>query len=346
MKNLNKKDFQIEINKIPVSLYTIKSKQITCNITNFGARTVSIIHHGKKDVDIVLGFDNIMKYLEADEQYHGAIVGRYANRVGGGKFHLNGKAYSLAKNNDGNTLHGGVEAFHIKVWEVVSHDEKSIRLRLFSPDMEEGFPGNMTIDVLYEVTGNELIVSYSATTDSDTFVNLTHHPYFNLNGEGEGDILDHEVVIHGDAITEVDETCIPTGHLMNVANTPFDFIKGKRIGENINDDHDQLEKGFGYDHNYVLRSEDELKHAAVAKADKTNIQLDIYTTEPGVQFYTGNHLSGKDIGKSNRAYKKRHAFCLETQHFPDSPNVPSFPSTLLRAGEKFESLTKYVVSEF
>lgn len=297
--------------------------------------------------DVVLGYDTLDGYLK-DTAHHGAIVGRYANRIGKARFKLDGKTYKLAANNGPNTLHGGIKGFDRYVWNAEPFEkpgEVGIVFTHTSPDGDEGFPGTLSLRVTYTLTdSNELAFDYSATTDKPTVINLTQHSYFNLAGEGSGDVLAHELKINADRYTPVDATMIPLGELASVEGTPFDFRSKTAIGARIDSDNPQLKLGNGYDHNYVLnRTGNELLLAARIEDPKTGRAMQVHTTKPGMQLYTGNFLDGTP-GKSGHAYQPRNAFCLETQHFPDSPNKPSFPTTTLKPGEEFRSRTVYTFS--
>jgi aldose 1-epimerase len=292
--------------------------------------------------DVVLGYDDLAGYLR-QSPYFGAIVGRYGNRIAKGRFTLDGKTYTLATNNGPNHLHGGVKGFDKVVWKgepASTGDAASVTFRYTSTDGEEGYPGTLSARVTYTLTDrDELSFEYSATADKATPVNLTQHSYFNLGGAGH-DILGHELTLDADRFTPVDATLIPTGRLAPVSGTPFDFRKPTAIGARIGQDDEQLRHGGGYDHNFVLnRKGDGLVHAARLVDPRSGRTLDIQTTEPGVQFYTGNFLDGTITGKGGVVYKKRWALCLETQHFPDSPNQPGFPSTILRPGKEYRSKT-------
>lgn len=291
--------------------------------------------------DVVLGYDTLAEYLAANP-YFGAIIGRYGNRIAQGRFSLDGQAYTLARNNGPNALHGGVKGFDKVVWQAEpfqNAEAVGIIFTYTSPDGEEGYPGTLTATVTYTLTNaNELIFDYHATTDKPTPVNLTQHSYFNL--AGQGDILGHELMLAADEFTPVDSTLIPTGELRNVAGTPFDFTRPTAIGARIDAEDEQLRAGGGYDHNFVLRTSTEpLKLAARVYEPTSGRVMEIRTTEPGLQFYSGNFLDGTLTGKGGQVYQHRTGFCLETQHFPDSPNQPSFPSTILRPGQAYRSRT-------
>ncbi len=293
--------------------------------------------------DVVLGYDAPESYIKNNEPHMGAIIGRFANRIAKGRFTLNGKTYVLATNDGPNHLHGGKRGFDKQTWqaeEFRNADGTGVIFKYTSPDGEEGYPGNLEARVTYTLTDrNELIVDYLATADKPTPVNLTQHSYFNLTGV-KRDVLDHEVTINADRYTPVDVTMIPTGTLQPVEGTPFDFRNPATIGSRINEADEQLRYAMGYDHNFVLnRSGDGLVHAAHVYEPSTGRVLDVSTTEPGVQLYTANSLDGSITGKSGKAYERRFAFCLETQHFPDSPNQPQFPTTILRPGNEYRSRT-------
>jgi aldose 1-epimerase len=316
-------------------------------VTNFGAVIPAILvpdRNGNMG-DIVLGFNQVEKYAEPGDPYFGAVVGRYGNRIDGGKFELNGTVYELPVNEVGNNnqLHGGEKGFSEKVWETGQVTDNSIELKLVSPDGEMGYPGNLELTVTYTLReDNSLNIDYRATTDAPTVLNVTQHSYFNLLGEGNGDILNHELMINADHYTPVTERLIPTGEIAAVAGTPMDFTKPVKIGERINEDFEQLNYGRGYDHNWVLnRDEERLILAARVSCPETGRVLEVLTTEPGVQFYCGNFLDGSLQGKSGAAYEHRYGFCFETQHFPDSPNQPGFPSTVLNPGEEYHSTTVF-----
>ncbi|PYX48346.1 MAG: galactose-1-epimerase [Acidobacteria bacterium] len=336
----------------PVDLYTLTNqKGMEVAITNFGGIVVSLKvpdRTGKFD-DVVLGYDSLDGYL-TNKAFFGALIGRYGNRIAHGKFTLNGQTYTLPKNDSDNTLHGGPEAFNKRLWtakDVSSEKAQALELTYLSADGEEGFPGNLNAKVVYTLNDqNELTIAYSATTDKETVVNLTNHSYFNLAGQGTGDILRHELMIKGDHITAVDETLIPTGELRPVKGTPFDFTHATAIGARINQDDPQLKVGKGYDHNWVLSDHGSRSPVLVAEAyePKSGRVLQVLSTEPGVQFYSGNFLDGTIQGKGNKVYNHRYGFCLETQHFPDSPNHPKFPSTTLRPGQTYSTTTVFKFS--
>lgn len=293
--------------------------------------------------DIVLGFDRLDGYLE-EHPFFGAIIGRYGNRIGNAQFTLDGRTYTLAKNNGPNHLHGGLKGFDKVLWTMAAvPGQNGVTFTRTSPDGEEGYPGNLAVKVTYTLTDdNKLIVDYEATTDKATPVNLTQHSYFNLAGEGSGDILGHELTINADRYTPVDDTLIPTGEIASVEGTPFDFRKPTAIGARINADHPQLKAGRGYDHNWVLnRSGEGLQLAARVVEPKTGRTLEVSTLEPGMQFYAGNFLDGSITGKGGHVYAHRTGFCLETQHYPDSPNKPDFPSTILRPGQQYKTRTVF-----
>jgi aldose 1-epimerase len=300
-----------------------------------------------KMADVVLGFDNLDNYLR-NNPYCGAIVGRYANRIAKGRFPLDGVEYKLAQNDGPNSLHGGLKGFDKVAWKAreLPQNQPTLELTYLSKDGEEGYPGNLSVKVVYSLTdSNELRVDYTATTDKDTVLNLTNHSYFNLAGQGNGDILKHEITINADRFTPIDETLIPTGELRKVEGTALDFRKPSAIGGRINENNEQLKFGKGYDHNYVLnRRGGRLTPAARVTEPESGRVVEVLTTQPGLQFYTGNFLDGKIHGKGGKVYGHRSAFCLETQHFPDSPNKPAFPSTALKPGQTYHETTIYKFS--
>lgn len=342
-------NFNQEIDGKKVELFTLKNKNnVTAAITNYGGRVVSLIVPNKEGsfTDVVLGYDKLESYRKEGEGFFGALIGRFGNRIGKGKFVLDGKAYHLELNDGPNSLHGGKNGFFAKVWEAKQVNENTLELNYVSVDGEAGYPGNLTVKVTYTLTDeNALKIDYVATTDKKTVVNLTNHAYFNLNGEGDSTILDHKLMINANAITPVDATLIPTGVLMSVEGTPFDFNRPTLIGSRINDDNEQLKSGKGYDHNWVLNKKKGLQNVASVSSSKTGIVMDIITEEPGLQFYSGNFLTGKDTdGKGGKSYTYRSAFCLETQHFPDSPNQASFPTTVLKPDDTYRTTTIYKFS--
>lgn len=336
----------------PVNLYTLKNSHgVEVHAMNYGGIILSIRVPDRKGqmADIVLGHDSLEGYIP-NPPYLGAIVGRYANRIANGTFTLDGKTYTLAKNDGPNTLHGGTtRTFDKVVWEAEPlKGANGVAFSYLSKDGEEGFPGNLKIKVTYTLTdGNALLIDYEATTDKATPLNVSQHSYFNLKGEGNGDILDHEIMINAERFTPVDKNLIPTGELRPVKGTPLDFTKPTKIGARIDDSYDQLQLGHGYDHNFVLNSKPEqngLVLAARVHEPTTGRVLEVWTTQPGVQFYTGNFLDGSVTGKEGHVYKRRYAFCLETQHFPDSPNHPEFPTTIVKPGETFHQKTVFKFS--
>ena len=313
-------------------------------ITNFGGRLVSLYVPDKNNklIDVVQGFSSVNGYQKSTEPYFGATIGLYGNRIAKGKFVLEGKSYTLYLNNGPNTLHGGKKGFQDVMWDAVQPDSSSIELSYLSKDMEEGFPGNLKVKVIYTLTDdNSLKISYQASTDKTTIVNLTNHAFFNLNGENSGTILNHRVQIKADRYTPIDSTFIPTGSLEDVAGTPFDFRKGYSIGSRINDHNEQLSNGKGYDHNFVLNPHSTRTSVASVIGDKSGIVMEVFTDQPGLQFYSGNFMQAKNTMKGGHKDEYRTAFAMETQHFPDSPNQPSFPSTVLKPGEVYQSTSVY-----
>jgi aldose 1-epimerase len=324
-------------------LFYLKNGGIEAAVTNYGAKLVSLLvpDSAGNRLDVNIGFDDLTQYFNVKDAYYGATVGRYANRIAFGQFSLNGKEYKLATNNGPNHLHGGVKGFDDVVWDAEQKDETTVSFTYFSKDGEEGYPGNMQVRITFHLTtNNELQLHFEADTDQTTVINLTNHAYFNLNGQGSGMILDHLLQVNADHYTPIDETSIPYGTIDPVEGTPFDFRQPTTIGARINDDHEQLKNGSGYDHNFVLNKDNSgLTFAAAAIGDKSGIRMEVYTTEPGMQLYSGNFMKGKNKLANGAADEKRTAFCLETQHFPDSPNKPNFPTTILNPGEKFDSQT-------
>jgi aldose 1-epimerase len=331
-----------------VDIYTLRNTNgVEVKAITYGGIIQSLRVPDRKGAfdDVVLGFETLEGYL-AEHPYFGAIIGRYGNRIGKAQFTLDGQTYKLAANDGPNHLHGGVKGFDKVLWkaeETRSAAGPGVTFTRVSPDGEEGYPGTLKVSVTYTLTDrNEVIVEYLATTDKATPVNLTQHSYFNLAGQSSGDILGHELTLNADRYTPVDGTLIPTGELAPVEGTPFDFRKPAAIGARINGDHPQLKFGRGYDHNWVLsRKGDGLQLAARVVEPKTGRTLEVSTTEPGIQFYAGNFLDGKLTGKGGAVYRHRTGFCLETQHFPDSPNKPQFPSTILKPGAEYRSRTVF-----
>jgi len=332
-----------------VDLYTLRNVNgMESKITNYGGIVVSLTAPDRngKFADVVLGFNDLENYLTKNDPYMGAIIGRYGNRITKGRFKLNGVEYKLAVNNGENHLHGGIKGFDKVIWtgrELKMKAGPAVVLTYLSKDGEEGYPGNLRVRVVYTLTNrNELKIDYSATSDKDTVTNLTHHSYFNLAGEGNGDILNHQVIINANRFVPTDAGSIPTGELKTVAGTPFDFLNATAIGARINQDDQQLKFGNGYDHTWVINGRaGTLRRAAIVFEQTTGRGMQVFTTEPGVQFYTGNFLNGTLTGKSGKPYPRRSGFCLETQHYPDSPNQPSFPTTTLRRGRTYTSTTIY-----
>lgn len=343
-----KPNFQTIIGHKNTDLFTLENVLGTqVGICNYGAR---ITHFMVKDakgntIDIVLGFNSVDEYQNSKERYHGVTVGPFANRIAGGCFSLNNKQYHLEANNGTNCLHGGSTGFHDKVWDLTAQTTSSVSLTTITKENEGGFPGELSVTITYSLNDdNELLIEYSADSKQDTFINLTNHAYFNLNGAG--DILSHQIKIEADQFLPINESCIPLGSLKEVLNTPFDFRIFKAIDSAIDAEDEQLKIGKGYDHSFELQKNgpNEFTLAATAIGDVSGIKLEVLTTEPAVQFYTGNYLGGQDLGKNNELYEDRTGFCFETQHHPDSPNQPGFKSTLLKSGEKYYSKTVYKVS--
>jgi aldose 1-epimerase len=325
-----------------VDLYSLQDGTIEARIMTYGAIVVSLNvpdRNGKLD-DVVLGYDSPDKYIP-NSAFFGAVIGRYANRIAHGEFKLDGETYSAPKNDGDNTLHGGTRGFDKVIWRA-KPIENGIELTYFSKDEDQGFPGTLTAVVRYTLAGNTLRIDYSATTDKDTVVNLTNHSYFNLAGQGQGDILQNEIKINASRYTPIDATLIPTGELKSVDGTPFDFRKLTSVGSHIGDDDEQLRNGKGYDHNWVLDiPAGKMGEAAKVYEPKTGRVMEVFTTQPGIQFYTGNFLDGSIVGKGGRVYGYRSALALETQHFPDSPNHANFPSTELKPGEMYHQVTEF-----
>ncbi len=336
------------VNGKPAHLFVMRNRNgMEIAVTNYGAHLTRVKVPDSKGVvaDVALGFDSLDGYL-GPHPYMGATVGRYANRIAKGRFTLNGKEYKLATNNGPNALHGGVQGFDKKLWEaeeVPTSEGPAVRFTYVSPDGEEGYPGTLTASVSYSMTANnEIQIDYLATTDADTVLNLTNHTYFNLAGAGKGTILDHVVTISADRFTPVDSGLIPIGELRSVEGTPFDFRTPMAIGARIDANEQQMQLGGGYDHNFVLNGDPgSLRLAARVKETTSGRVMEVLSDQPGMQFYTGNFLDGSVTGKGGVAYSKRFGFCLETQHFPDSPNKGVFPNVVLKPGERYTSTTVY-----
>lgn len=334
----------------PVELVTLtNSLGTTVQITNFGARVVSFFVKDASGYyrDIVIGHESIDSYTDSKERYFNAVIGRYANRIAGGQFSINGKEYKTTINSGSNTLHGGVQGLNELVWEIITVKKNKVRMECTLEDGEDGFPGKLNIAVRYLLNDdNELVVEYFAKSDEDTVINITNHMFFNLGASHENNILNHKLLIDACQYTPIDENMIPTGEILPVEGTVFDFTEFKEIGKDINSD--ALKATLGYDHNFVLNNYPSRNGAPVFAASviapDTGLRMDISTTEPGLQLYTGNFLNGSDKGKCGVVYKEYGAFCLETQHFPDSPNKEDFPSTVLEAGEDFYSSTIYKIT--
>ncbi|HMG81532.1 MAG TPA: aldose epimerase family protein [Ferruginibacter sp.] len=333
--------FQKSIDSKNTDLFILKNKNgLQAAISNYGARWVSMfVPDAKKDlINVIAGFNAIEPYQKPSAAYYGATIGRYANRIANGRFTLEGKEYIVDKNNGPNHLHGGKKGFNHVVWEAVSTEENTMLLKYLSPDGEEGYPGNLEVTVRYTLTDdNEMTIAFTATTDQTTVINVTNHAYFNLNGAGN--IEDHTLCINADYYTPINKNLIPIGSIASVIDTPFDFRQPKKIGDAIQDDF-QLRYGHGYDHNFILnKKNDELSLAATAQGNISKIKMDVITTEPGMQFYSGNFMDGSNILANGTTDDRRTAFCLETQHFPDSPNQKNFPSTTLLPGDMYQSTT-------
>lgn len=344
ISGLNKEHFVSEVEGHPTALYVLTNDRgMEVCITNYGGRIVSVMVPDKngKMTDVVLGYDKISDYLASDGNF-GAIIGRYGNRIANASFSLDSVTYTLPKNDETNCLHGGPEGFHTKVWTAEQPDEKTLKLTYLSPDGEAGFPGNLHVAVTYLLTEeNEIDIRYAATTDKPTVVNLTNHSYFNLSGVPGSQVLDHLIMINADYYTPVDSMLIPDS-IAPVEGTPMDLRDPVALNLHIDSSSEQIVRGHGFDHNWVLNTNgDVTKLAAKAISPVSGIILEVYTKEPGIQFYSGNFMSGKDIGKQGVTYPYRGALCLETQHFPDSPNHPEFPTTELRPENSYESRCIY-----
>ena len=342
--------FEKTIDGKKTALYTLKnSNNVQVGITNYGGRIVGLLVPDKNGnlTDVVVGFDSVDGFKNSTEPYFGATIGRYGNRIANAKFKLADKEYTLAANNGPNTLHGGKKGFQDVVWEAKQLNDTTLELSYLSKDMEEGFPGDLDVKITFSLSNaNELKIDYSATTNKETIVNLTNHAFFNLNGEGSGSILNHVLQINADRYTPVDSTLIPFGKHEFVKGTPFDFTKATAIGERIEVKNEQLKHGGGYDHNFVLNENATagLNNAGSIYGDKSGILMEIFTQEPGLQFYSGNFMKSKNTFKSGAKDDFRTAFALETQHFPDSPNQAAYPSTVLKPGENYKTSSVYKFS--
>ena len=342
---LDKTNFQTSIEGKKTDLFLLENQNLKVFVTNYGARIVSLFVRDKfnQNLDVVLGFKSIDDYLKASEPYHGATIGRYANRISKGVFLLDGKKYNLPINNGINHLHGGPKGFHNKIWSIVSFNKEKIVMTLNSEDGEMGYPGNLDVELTYQIVDKQLEISYKATTDKKTPINLTNHSFFNLAGEGSGTINNHILKLNSDFFTPVDSTLIPLGEKRLVDDSPFDFRKPKTIGSEINSSNDQIVYGGGYDHNFILnkKAQDTLSHAATVYEPNRGVKMDIFTTEPGIQFYGGNFMDGSDVGKYGKKFLYRESFALETQHYPDSPNNQDFPNVYLSPSETYKSTSIY-----
>lgn len=340
--------FETVLDGKQIKLYTLESSNgLTMQVSNFGGRVISLWVPDKDGnyEDIVFGHPDIDKYINyKGERCLGPVVGRFANRIAKGQFEIDGKKYQLPVNNNGQTLHGGPNGFDMKVWDVDSVSKNAIYLSYLSPDGEEGFPGNVKVKMVYTLTPeNEFKITYEATTDKSTHVNLSHHSFFNLKGAANGTITDHLLMINSSAITPVDSVLIPTGEFMSVENTPFDFRKATAIGERIDEDNEQLKNGEGYDHNWVIdrKSEKDIELIATLYEPASGRTMEVWSDQPGLQFYSGNFLDGNVVGKYGKKHNFREAIALETQKYPDAPNQPKFPSTRLNPGETYTQTCIY-----
>lgn len=347
MKGQNRTNFGQTANGAAVELLTLRDGPYACELITYGGavRALTVPDWNGNPVDVALGFDTLEDYMVQDK-YLGALVGRYANRIGGARFTLNGTEYTLAANRGKNSLHGGLVGFNAKVWTVEALAEHTATLSLFSPDGEEGYPGNLTVHVTYTLSGGALSIEYWAKSDADTICNLTNHTYFNLSGHGSGSVEDQFIGLNASRYTPIVPGSIPSGALVPVDGTPMDLRTLQPIGAHINDVFEQLTMAGGYDHNWVIDGWGgpgcrDTRPAAQAWSPDTGILMETLTTLPGVQFYAGNFLAGCPAGKGGAIYKDRQGFCLETQYFPDSPNHPGFPSAVLRAGAEHHSKTVY-----
>lgn len=350
MTFISSKSFGKSATGEPITLYILKnSAGMEVHIMNYGGIITKILTPDKngKIEDVVLGFDSVEEYIK-DSPFFGAVVGRYGNRIAKGKFSLDGAEYTLATNNNGNALHGGLKGFDKKIWKVLdaqgTKEGSKLVLSYNSANMEEGYPGNLAVILTYTLgADNALGIEFSASTDQATVVNLCQHTYFNLSGQTKRNILKHTIQLNAPKLVAVDDQLIPTGELIDVKNTPFDFLSAKEIGSRINQNENiQIKRGGGYDHCFAFdKPLGTLARIATAQDPESGRRMEVFTTEPGVQFYTANFLDGHLVGKYGTSYTKRMGFCLETQHFPDSPNRSNFPSTILRPGEKYYTKTIY-----
>lgn len=350
LSGLKPSDFVSEVDGKPTALYVLKNSQgAEACVTNWGGRLVSVMVPDRdgKLTDVVLGYDNIQQYVQFPDNNYGALIGRYGNRIANGQFQLDGQSYQLPQNNNGHCLHGGPKGYHAVTWDARQLDGQSVELTYLSPDGEAGFPGNLKVKVIYRLTDDNAIdIQYEATTDKPTIVNLTNHSYFNLSGVPGSTITDHKIQINADTYVPVDETLIPTGKIETVEGTPMDLRQLVTVGDHIDDDFAQLRYGGGYDHNWVLNTKGDLNTpAAKVVSEKSGIVMEVFTNEPGLQFYAGNSMSeAGDKDKLGVVYPRRGALCLETQHYPDSPNQKSFPSVVLKPGETYQSRCIYKFS--
>ena len=333
-----------------VDKYKLSNSMISVEVINYGGIITNIkVPDDQGDLkDVVLGFNNIEGYIN-EHPYFGAIIGRYGNRIKNGKFNIDGNEYNLEINNGEHSLHGGIKGFDKVIWsvkELKGNNFIGLKLNYLSQHMEEGYPGNLNVEVNYILNDkNEFKILYTANTDATTILNLTQHSYFNLSGESSGDILDHELIINADNFLPVDIGLIPTGEIRNVINTPFDFRNNKEIGQDINSDNKQLDYGIGYDHCWVLNDYGKgVRKVAQSKSNSTGVLLEVFSDQPGIQFYTGNYLDGTLVSKEGKSYEKRNGFCLETQHFPNSPNQSNFPSVILSPKENYTTETWFKFS--
>ena len=350
LSGLEQAKFVSEVDGKPTALYVLTNQQgAEACVTNWGGRLVSVMVPDKngKLTDVVLGYDNIDQYVANPDNNYGGLIGRYGNRIANAKFTLDGAEYNLPQNNNGHCLHGGPKGYHAVVWDAKQLDNQTLELTYLSPDGEAGFPGNLSVKVTYKLTNDNAVdIRYEATTDKATVVNLTNHSYFNLSGVPGSQIVDHQIMIDADTFTAVDETLIPTGVLESVEGTPMDLRQLVTIGNDIDNPYQQLVYGGGYDHNWVLNNGGDItKVAAKVVSPTSGIVMEVYTNEPGIQFYAGNMMAKEgDKGKLGVVYPVRGALCLETQHYPDSPNQPSFPSVVVRPGETYKSECIYKFS--